>query len=404
MSPRPRYPGVYVQETSSGVKAIADVSTSITLFIGMARQGDLNHPTNIRRFDQFEQIFGGDLSYGEMAQQVKQFFFNGGKEAIVVRIGSEAGGTPELTDYESAFGSVVSGVESFNLLVLPRGFGQTDDQRQQLWGTASVFCQHQRAFLIVDPRSDWQTAADAAAGVAAMRTGAVTDHAGLYWPRIVSAYSALPIDPAGTVAGIISRIDVQRGVWKAPAGRSASVVGVTGLEHLISSSDISITNPQGVNTLRQLPGGVMIWGARTMAGFENSGENDYKYIPVRRAALFIEESLTRGLGFGLIEQNEEALWAQIRSVAGAFMQKLFRQGAFLGDKASDAWFVRCDSSTTSQSDIDRGRVNLMVGFAPMRPAEFVVLKVQQSLSSQPTPTSAPTPTRKRVPPSGLRRR
>ncbi len=383
---------------------MAGVPTSITLFIGMARQGELNHPTHIDGFGEFERTFGGDIFYGEMALQVKQFFLNGGARAVIVRIEGNDGGTPELTDYESAFGSVASDVESFNLLVLPRGFEQTDDQRQQLWGTASVFCQHQRAFLIVDPRSDWQTAADAAAGVAAMRTGAVTDHAGIYWPRIMVASSMLPIDPAGSVAGIMSRTDAQRGVWKPPAGREASILGVTGLEHMISRAGNGVTNPQGINALRQLPGGVVVWGARTMAGFEHSGESDYKYIPVRRAALFIEESLTRGLGFGLIEQNEEALWAQIRSVAGAFMQKLFRQGAFLGDKASDAWFVRCDSSTTTQSDIDRGRVNLMVGFAPMRPAEFVVLKVQQSLSSQPTPTSAPTPTRKRVPPSGLRRR
>ncbi|MDO6824829.1 phage tail sheath subtilisin-like domain-containing protein [Marinobacter sp. 1_MG-2023] len=383
MPPRPRYPGVYVQETSSGLRAIAGVPTSITLFIGMALEGNLNHPTTIHRLDQFERIFGGDLSYGEMALQVKQFFLNGGDEAIIVRVGSEAGGIPELADYETAFRVVASEVELFNLLVLPRGFGQTDDQRQPLWASASVFCQRQRAFLIVDPRSDWQTAADAAAGVAALRTGAVTDHAGIYWPRILSAYSALPIDPAGTVAGIMSRIDAQRGVWKAPAGKSASVLGVTGLEYFISNSDISITNPQGVNTLRQLPGGVMIWGARTMAGFENSGENEYKYIPVRRAALAIEESLTRGLEFARFESNGEHLWAQIRSVAGAFMQNLFQQGAFQGAKASDAWFVRCDSSTTTQSDIDLGRVNLMVGFAPMRPAEFVILRVQQSLGSQP---------------------
>jgi len=404
MPARLRYPGVYVEETSSGVKTIAGVPTSITLFVGMAREGDLNRPTNIYGFGEFEQIFGVDVAYGEMALQVKQFFLNGGSEAIVVRLEGDDGGTPELADYENAYSSVESEVDTFNLLTLPRGFEQTDDQRQRLWGAASVFCQRQRAFLIVDPRGDWQTPADAAAGIVGVRTGVVIDHAGIYWPRILSVYGALPIDPSGTIAGIMSRTDAQRGVWKPPAGRNASILGVTGLEHQVVNAEHDTMNRQGVNALQQFAGSLMVWGARTMAGFEHSGENEYRYISVRRTALFLEESFSRGLEFARFEPNGEHLWAQIRSATSAFMQNLFQQGAFQGTKASEAWFVRCDSSTTTQSDIDRGRVNLMVGFAPMRPAEFVILKVQQSLGSQPAPKSAPTPTRRRAPPSGLRRR
>ncbi|WP_298451461.1 phage tail sheath subtilisin-like domain-containing protein [uncultured Marinobacter sp.] len=409
MPTRLRYPGVYVEETSSGVNTIAGVPTSITLFIGMARQGDLNRPTIIRGFGEFEQIFGVDVSYGEIALQVKQFFLNGGSKAIVVRIEGDDGNTPELVDYENAFSTVESEVDTFNLLTLPRGLAQTDDQRQQLWGTASVFCQRQRAFLIVDPQGDWQTAAEAAAGVAEMRIGNVIDHAAIYWPRTMAASSTLPIDPAGTIAGIMSRTDTQRGVWKAPAGKDAAILGVTGLEHVITSADNSITNPQGINALRQFAGGAMVWGARTMAGFEHSGESEYKYISVRRTALFIEESLSRGLELAMTEPNGERLWAQVRIAVSAFMHSLFQLGAFQGAKASEAWFVRCDSSTTTQSDIDLGRVNLLVGFAPMRPAEFVVLKIQQSLGLPPptqAPIQTPTPTltRKRVLPSGRRRR
>ncbi len=383
------------------------VPTSITLFIGMAREGDLNRPTLIRGVDEFEQAFGGDVTYGEMALQVKQFFLNGGTEAVVVRIEGDDGGTPELADYENAFSSVESEVDTFNLLALPRGFEQTDDQRQRLWGSASVFCQRQRAFLIIDPRSDRQTAAEVAAGMAGVRTGVVIDHAGIYWPRILSAYSALPIDPSGTLAGIMSRTDAKRGVWKPPAGRNASLLGVTGLEHQVTNTEHRTLNPQGVNALRQFAGGAMVWGARTLAGFEYSGEHEYKYIAVRRTALYIEESLFRGLEFAAAEPNDERLWAQIRSVAGSFMHNLFRQGTFQGAKASDACFIRCDSTTTTQNDIDMGRVNLVVGFSPMRPAEFVVLKIRQDcrLPSIKKSIQTPTPnlTRKRVRPSGRRR-
>lgn len=292
-------------------------------------------------------------------------------------VAGDNGGVPELTHYNAVFSTVTSEVDIFNILTLPRGLNQTDDQRQTLWGPASAFCQRQRAFLIVDPRSDWNTVDDAATGVPGMRLGTVTDHAGLYWPRLNVASALLPIDPAGTVAGIMSRTDTRRGVWKAPAGLEASILGTTGLEHLVSDVENGVTNPQAINTLRQFAGGAVVWGARTMAGFDNSGESDYNYVPVRRTALFIEESLYRGLKFAVFEPNDEDLWAQIRLAAGAFMQNLFRQGAFQGSKASDAYDVRCDASTTTQNDINLGRVNVIVAFAPLRPAEFVVLTVRQ---------------------------
>lgn len=400
MPPRRIYPGVYVEEIASGVKTITGVATSTTLFIGMARKGDVGSPTPIRSFSQFEQIFGNDAAYGELVQQIRQFFLNGGAEAIVVRIAGDDGGTPELADYESIFSSIESTVDIFNLLVLPRGYQQTDDQRQLLWGTASVLCQRRRAFLIVDPRDDWTTVNDVAAGIAGMRIGAVIDHAGIYWPRIKVASAPLPIDPAGTIAGIISRTDTRRGVWKAPAGSDASILGATGLEHLISNAENGVINPQGVNALRQFAGGAVVWGARTMAGFDSG--NEYKYISVRRAALFIEESLYCGLTFAKHERNDERLWAQISLAVSTFMQNLFLQGAFQGTKASEAYFVRCDASTTSQNDIDLGRVNLIVGFAAQRPAEFVILKVRPIAGQIAGSPPALRLTPKRAQPSGPR--
>jgi phage tail sheath protein FI len=170
---------------------------------------------------------------------------------------------------------------------------------------------------------------------------------------------------------------VSRGVWKAPAGLEANLLGVRGVEHRMTDADNGAINPQAVNAIRQFPNGIVSWGARTMVGFDNSGNDDFKYIPVRRLTLMIEESLYRGLGFAVFEPNDEPLWAQIRLAAGSFMNGLFRQGAFKGAKASDAYFVKCDAETTTQNDIDLGIVNVVVGFAPLKPAEFVIVVVRQ---------------------------
>src|SRR5947207_960323 len=184
-------------------------------------------------------------------------------------------------------------------------------------------------------------------------------------------------DPSGGEAGLYARIDVSRGVWKAPAGLEANLLGVRGVEHRMTDADNGTINPQAVNAIRQFPNGIVSWGARTMVGFDNSGNDDFKYVPVRRLTLMIEESLYRGLGFAVFEPNDEPLWAQIRLAAGSFMNGLFRQGAFKGAKASDAYFVKCDAETTTQNDIDLGIVNVVVGFAPLKPAEFVIVVVRQ---------------------------
>ncbi|MEO0877945.1 MAG: phage tail sheath C-terminal domain-containing protein, partial [Bacteroidota bacterium] len=137
-----------------------------------------------------------------------------------------------------------------------------------------------------------------------------------------------------------------------------------------------VLNPVGINTLRVFPNGIVNWGARTMDGANDFG-SEWKYIPIRRLALFMEESLYRGLQWVVFEPNDEALWAQIRLNVGAFMNNLFRQGAFQGTKKSDAYFVKCDSETNPQNDVDQGIVNIWIGFAPLKPAEFVILKLQQ---------------------------
>jgi uncharacterized protein len=286
---------------------------------------------------------------------------------------------PGVDEYDDAYVTIDREVDLFNLMILPRATGQDDDAMAELYGSASVFCQERRAFLIVDPRSDWITVDDVDEEIVDVRIGLATDHAAVYWPRLAISEAGVirHIDPSGSIAGLMARIDSSRGVWKAPAGTEATIRGVRGVQHSMSDGENGLINPQAVNALRVFPAGVVCWGARTMVGFNNSGNDDYKYVPVRRLALFMEESLYRGLQFAVFEPNDEPLWAQIRLAAGAFMNNLFRQGAFQGQKASDAYFVKVDAETTTQNDINLGIVNVVIGFAPLKPAEFVIITIQQ---------------------------
>jgi phage tail sheath protein FI len=287
---------------------------------------------------------------------------------------------PTLVDYRAAYTAVEREVDLFNLLVLPTDHDHTDATRASLWSPASTFCAEQRAFLLIDAPT-WTTvqeATDPVTGVNALRVGLVNDHSAAYYPRVLIRENGLEVavGPSGAVAGLMARIDGTRGVWKAPAGTEATLRGVVGLERRLSDAENGVLNPRAINALRVFPNGIVSWGARTLDGDDDFG-SEYKYVPVRRLALFMEESLYRGLQWVVFEPNDEPLWAQIRLNVGAFMHGLFRQGAFQGTKPADAYFVKCDRETTTQNDVNLGVVNVWVGFAPLKPAEFVVLSIQQ---------------------------
>jgi phage tail sheath protein FI len=184
------------------------------------------------------------------------------------------------------------------------------------------------------------------------------------------------VGPSGTLAGVYARTDAARGIWKAPAGTDAVLNGAT-LPIKLTDLENGGLNPIGINALRNFPVyGNLAWGARTLDGADQKA-SEWKYIPVRRMALYLEESLYQGLKWVVFEPNDEPLWAQIRLNVGAFMNSLFRQGAFQGRTAREAYLVKCDKDTTTQNDINRGIVNILVGFAPLKPAEFVVIRIQQ---------------------------
>jgi phage tail sheath protein FI len=275
----------------------------------------------------------------------------------------------------------------FNLLCIPPATRDADTD-STVYQSAMQYCSARRAMLIVDAPLAWGTkpesaAADVLSGISALNlSGIAARNAALYFPRVIEAdplrdgQSDLFV-PCGIIAGVMARTDSQRGVWKAPAGLDAALNGIQGLQVNLTDDENGLVNPIGINCLRSFPvTGRVVWGARTLRGADQLAD-EYKYVPVRRTALFIEESLYRGTQWVVFEPNDEPLWAQIRLNVGAFMQNLFRQGAFQGKTSREAYFVKCDKETTTQNDINLGIVNILVGFAPLKPAEFVIIKVQQ---------------------------
>ena len=272
-------------------------------------------------------------------------------------------------------------VDLFNILSIPEATFLLADQSQTLYASVEAYVESRRAMVIVD-------IPEAVRRLDQMHTWLTENeslrhpNAAVYFPRTnvidpLNGNRPRSIGASGTVGGLWARTDSQRGVWKAPAGTDARLRNVESLGYLLTDQENGTLNPLGVNCLRNFPVYSNIcWGARTLEGADVIA-SDWKYVPVRRTTLFIEESLYRGTKWVVFEPNDEPLWAQIRLNVGAFMHDLFRKGAFQGTTPREAYFVKCDGETTTQTDIDLGIVNIEVGFAPLKPAEFVILKIQQ---------------------------
>lgn len=304
----------------------------------------------------------------------------GGENGTVLRpndTGTGTGGAFEVALTATGGGvNLLDKVDLFNILCVP---GETTPT---VISSLEKYCREHRAFLIVD--SAQSATASNQSGPNGSITGDNSINAAFYFPWVL-APDALQenrpseFPPCGFVAGIYARTDASRGVWKAPAGTDASLTGVIGVkqEKNLTDAQNGVLNKQAVDCIRTFPVyGTIVWGARTLQGNDERG-SEWKYIPVRRTALFIEETLFRALKWVVFEPNDEPLWAQIRLNVGAFMHNLFRQGAFQGATPKDAYFVKCDKETTTQNDINLGIVNIVVGFAPLKPAEFVIIKIQQ---------------------------
>lgn len=271
-------------------------------------------------------------------------------------------------------------VDIFNLLCVP---GETDAPTIK---SLQTYCASKRAFYIVDPpqlstAAGLNTSGPAGAGGVSV-VGPDASNSAYYFPWVQAPDPLFGnrlalFPPCGFVAGVYAATDVSRGVWKAPAGIDASLTAEAGLQYNLTDTENGDLNIQAINCLRQFKVyGDVVWGARTLAGNNQTG-SQWKYVPIRRLALFLESSLYDGTQWVVFEPNDERLWSQIRLNVGAFMQGLFLQGAFQGTTPQRAYFVKCDAENNPQSSIDMGIVNILVGFAPLYPAEFVVIQIQQ---------------------------
>jgi phage tail sheath protein FI len=528
----PSYPGVYIEELSSGVRSVAALPTSIAAFVGRALRGPTDSydvpdqvPTVVNSYADYERIFGGLWTESSMSYAVRDFFRNGGGQALIVRLFQAVGqsvsrivastpvagsplnlisatpgswgnrlrvtidhatrdtepgetsdslfnlkielipdtgvaslqqlpdlgtrveeiyanvtclpglphsldtvllnksklmrvelpattaarpdtGTVDVTvmaDDGTTLGSTnFTGSEAartgiyallkadlFNILCIPPYLPADTpggDVHSGVISAAAKLCRDRRAFLILDANSEWDEISDAVSGVNQVATDVGTDNArnaAVFFPRLqmpnpLRQNQMETFASCGAVAGVFARTDVQRGVWKAPAGLDAGLAGTSALSVPMTDAENGQLNPLGVNCLRAMPGtGPVIWGSRTLRGADRLADTDWKYIPVRRLALFLEESIFRGTQWAVFEPNDEPLWSQLRMNIGAFLHTLFRQGAFQGSSPREAYFVKCDRSTTTQTDINNGIVNILIGYAPLKPAEFVILKFQQ---------------------------
>jgi uncharacterized protein len=336
-------------------------SAAALLKLGKGRGGAEQTGAAVLRPANGSNIFVGDATVGG--------------SVVAVNAGSD-GDTPQEVDYQKGF-DLLDHIRDVNLIAVP-GIGSPS-----MVDFGGNFCrQRGDCFFIGDVGVTDDTKEDAQAFVAALTVRG--SYAALYYPWMRAAdptgqsVEPIALPPSGYMAGLYARIDARRGVWKAPAGTEANVGGAVGLTQQTSDAEQDTLNPLGLNVVRSFPAaGIVVWGARTL-----SSDAEWKYVPVRRTAIFLERSIYNGIQWAVFEPNDEDLWASLRLNINSFMMLQFQNGAFQGKSAGDAFFVRCDNKTTTQADIDAGIVNILVGFAPLKPAEFVVLSLSQKTAQK----------------------
>jgi uncharacterized protein len=342
---------------------IEAVSTSTGALLGETGQGPTSQAVLVTSLSEFQGIFGGPQPGQDLFLGVDQFFASGGQRAWVVRLSGR--GLPNVRRGLAA----LDAVDSLDLLCLP-GFAAG-----RILAESAAYARGRRAFFLAEPAASRSATVEA---VRAIRSGDA-GHAAVYFPRIRVRDPLQPsatrlFGPSAGVAGLLARWDRERGVWNVAAGTGARLVGAVGVASAIDDHTAVTLRGQGINTIRQdSVHGIRVWGARTVGG--EAGE--WRYIPVRRMALFIEESVYRGLEWTVFEPNDEPTWTLARRQIAAFLQQLYQQGAFAGPTPETSYFVRCGEDTMTQRDLNQGSLVAEVGVAPLRPAEFVIFRIRR---------------------------
>lgn len=364
-------PGVFVEEVPSGAVSIAGVPTSTAGFVGLTERGPVE-PRLVTDWGQYVRLYGEHIEASYLSWAVEGFFQNGGRRCWICRVANEAGNNERVTTADF-IGTGRTGltalamIDEISILAIP------DEVRPQ-YGTGLSFAVIEQCERLKD-RFAIICAPISAEPVENTRPIANSSYGAYYVPWIKVRNGERYVPPSGHIAGVYALTDSQRGVHKAPA--NAVVRGVLDLHTNITSRQQDLLNPQGVNCLRDFRAGgrgIRVWGARTM-----STDPEWRYISVRRLGIYLQESIEKGTAWAVFEPNDEPLWLKVRRSIENFLMILWRNGALVGAKPEEAFFVRCDHSTMSQQDIDNGRMICQIGVALIRPAEFQIFRVRQQV-------------------------
>lgn len=374
----PTYPGVYIEEVPSKVHTINGVSTADTAFVDCFCRGPMKESVRITSLAEFRSVFGGVDAHSEGSYAIWQYYLNGGQLARVVRVApGQRTNRPSAETLAEGLDVLGRDGGDLNLLCLPAAaLLSAGTDQWQLLSAAAALCEERRAFLLIDPPPQ-RTMDNVLQWVE--QGGFRHRNAALYFPRLlvddpVQQKIRRNVGASGAMAGVYARTDITGGVWKAPAGGDAVLRGAMLAEEL-SSAEGDALNRMGINVVRPIPpSGVVAWGARTLDGAD-AGASEWKYVAVRRLFVYLEASLLRGLQWVVFEPNSESLWNEIRLRTETFLGGLFNQGAFQGATPNEAYFVHCDATTMTGADIENGQVHVVVGFAPAKPSEFVILRL-----------------------------
>lgn len=378
-------PGVYVEETTVRSRSIAGVSTSTTAFVGPTLTAPRSQDSTpdellVTSFAGFEQKFGGveDLPgdgnpvCNYVAHSAHAYFNNGGKRLYIARVEPDA----SAADYIAAM-EALRQITDICLIAAPGYSARADEveiQQALIDHVERAGHQDRYRFAVLD-----SPPAATIDEVLAVRAGIDTAHAAIYYPWVTidnplavtdpNQPGELQLPPSGFVCGIFARVDAARGVWKAPTNEALR--DARGLQRQVSDLEQRRLNDKGVNCIRSSTGhGILLWGARTA-----SSDPEWKYINIRRYILYLEQSITEGTRWTVFEPNDEKLWVNVLRAIEDFLMNEWRGGALAGVKAEEAFFVRCDRTTMTQNDIDNGHLIAEIGIAPLKPAEFVIIRI-----------------------------
>lgn len=375
------------------------VPVDVAAFVDTFAQGPYHEPVPVTSWQEFQMFFGGFEATSEASYAAYLYFENGGEFAWVVRVpdpiesglalvsasGERQASPGALADSIIGGAEAKTGIHALRglerrrpgILAIPRA-AELGAHGARVYGEALALAKELGMFLLVDPPLLADSPAELQSWLNAnpdLRSGnAALYYPRLYFPDALQHGRNRSFAPSGAVAGLLSWLDQERGVWQAPAGLHAALEAVT-LTRELSADEIGPLTREGINAIRDFPGhGVVLWGARTLAG-AGATDPEWKYVPIRRFLLFLERSVSQGIRWAAFEPNGEPLWTKARAMAETFLLDLWRQGAMQGAKPEEAFFARCDRTTMTQDDIDHGRLAMLIGVAPVKPAEFVILRI-----------------------------